>query len=162
MPGGDSALKKKIEDEFPEQGPDVKKLVETLIKSFLKSDSNYGAITDIKTDVNHIYRLVRNYVNSKKLDIYALKLEDRILLSRTNIGFEEIYEVIKRHSQLQTKMNMTEIWDDAENKILHLIIVPLRKHLPIEYQTEKEKAKMMAVLINDLAIEQNQADLNRL
>ncbi|MEM2110722.1 MAG: hypothetical protein QXX08_02465 [Candidatus Bathyarchaeia archaeon] len=138
-----STLKKiEVEGEFPEQNQSVKKLVETLIKSFLKSDSDYGAIADINTDVNQVYQIVRNYVNEEKLDVYALKLEDRILLSKTNIGFEAIYEIVKSHSHLQQKKNMIEIWDDAENKILHLIIFPLRKHFPIEYSTEKEKEKL--------------------
>jgi hypothetical protein len=133
----------RVGNRLPEQNQNVKKLVETLIKSFLKSDSDYGAIAEIDTDVNQVYEIVRNYVNDEKLDVYALKLEDKILLSKTNIGFEAIYEVIKSHSYLQQKSNMIEIWDDVENKILHLIIFPVRKHFPIEYSTEKEKTKMI-------------------
>jgi len=142
-PKGDSSLKKKVEGDFPEQSLNVGKLIKTLMKSFLKSDSDYGVITDIKTDINRIYDMTRNYIEEEKLDIYALKLGDRILLSRTNVDFKEIYEVIQKHSELQIKKDMIEIWDDAENRILHLIVVPVRKHFPIEYSTTKEKTKMI-------------------
>jgi hypothetical protein len=140
---GNSSLKKKIESEFSEQSINVGKLVKTLIKSFLRSDSNYGAITDIKSDINYIYEMAVSYIDEEKLDVYALKLEDRILLSKTNVDFEDIYEVMKGHSELQIKKDMIEIWDDPENRILHLIVVPVRKHFPIEYSTIKEKAKMV-------------------
>ncbi len=147
-PNEDSALKKKIVGEFPEQKPGVEKLVKTLVTSFLKSDSDYGAITDIKADINHIYSLVRDYVSGENLDVYALKLDDRILLSRTNIGFEEIYEVVKGHSVLQLKKNMIEVWDDGANRIIHLIILPLRKHFPIEYSDEKERERIIERFIS--------------
>jgi hypothetical protein len=139
----DSALRKKVEGEFPENAVNVGKLVKTLIRSFLKSDSNYGAITDIKTDVDSIYGMVRDVIDEEKLDVYALKLDDRVLLSRTGVDFEGIYEVIKGHSELQIKKDMIEIWDDEKNRILHLIVVPVRKHFPIEYSSVKEKAKMI-------------------
>jgi hypothetical protein len=50
---------------------------------------------------------------------------------------------MKGHSELQIKKDMIEIWDDPENRILHLIVVPVRKHFPIEYSTIKERAKMV-------------------
>ena len=140
---GDSTLRKKVEGEFPEQTVNVGKLVKTLIKSFLKSDSNYCAITDIRTDVNRIYGLVQSIIDEEKVDVYALKLDDRVLLSRTGTDFDAVYEVVKAHSELQIKKDMIEIWDDAKNQILHLIIVPVRKHFPIEYSTAKEKIKMI-------------------
>jgi len=140
---GDSTLRKKVEGEFPEQTVNVGKLVKTLIKSFLKSDSNYGAITDIKTDVDRIYGIVQSIIDEEKVDVYALKLDDRVLLSRTGTDFDAVYEVVKGHSELQIKKDMIEIWDDAKNKILHLIVVPVRKHFPIEYSTPKEKSKMI-------------------
>jgi len=140
---GDSTLKKKVEEEFPEDAINVSKLVKTLIKSFLKSDSDYGAITDIKTDINHIYGMVRDVIDEEKVDIYALKLDDRVLLSKTGVDFERIYEVIKGRSELEIKKDMIEIWDDVKNRILHLIVVPVRKHFPIEYSTSKEKEKMI-------------------
>ncbi len=140
---GDSTLKKKVEGEFPEDEVSVSKLVKTLIKSFLKSDSDYGAITDIKTDIDHIYGMVRDVIDEEKVDVYALKLDDRVLLSKTGADFEAIYEVIKGRSELEIKKDMIEIWDDAMNRILHLIVVPVRKHFPIEYSTSKEKEKMI-------------------
>jgi len=140
---GDSTLKKKVEGEFPEDEVSVSKLVKTLIKSFLKSDSDYGAITDIKTDIDHIYGMVCDVIDEEKVDVYALKLEDRVLLSKTGADFEAIYEVIKSRSELEIKKDMIEIWDDARNRILHLIIVPVRKHFPIEYSTSKEKEKII-------------------
>ncbi|MBS7656334.1 MAG: hypothetical protein QXI71_01650 [Candidatus Bathyarchaeia archaeon] len=140
---GNSSLKKKIEGEFPEQTMDVSNLVRTLVKSFLRSDSNYGAITDIKTDMNYIYDLVVRFIQVENMDIYALKLEDRILLSRTGPNFDELYSVIKARSTLQIKKDMIEIWDDATNKILHLIIVPVKKHFPIEYANTREKARII-------------------
>jgi hypothetical protein len=140
---GNSSLKKKVENEFSEQSINVGKLVKTLIKSFLRSDSNYGAITDIKSDINHIYEMAVSYIDEEKLDVYVLKLEDRILLSKTGADFDDVYEVMKGHSELQIKKDMIELWDDPENKILHLIVVPVRKHFPIEYSTVKEKDKMV-------------------
>ncbi|MBS7615078.1 hypothetical protein KEJ18_05040 [Candidatus Bathyarchaeota archaeon] len=140
---GNSSLKKKIEGEFPEQTMDVSNLVRTLVKSFLRSDSNYGAITDIKTDMNYIYDLVVRFIQVENMDIYALKLEDRILLSRTGPDFDNLFKVIKTRSTLQIKKDMIEIWDDAYNKILHLIIVPVKKHFPIEYANTREKARII-------------------
>jgi hypothetical protein len=139
----DSSLKKKVEGEFTEQTMDVSNLVRTLIKSFLRSDSNYGAITDIKSDINHIYDLTVRYIEGEKMNVCALKLEDRILLSRTGADFDDIYGVLKARSELEIKKDMIEIWDDTANRILHLIIVPVRKHFPIEYSNSKEKAKII-------------------
>ncbi len=139
----DSGLRKRVERDFPEDGMNVSHLVKTLIKSFLKSESNYGAITDIETDMNSIYELVSNYINRERLDVYALRLEDRILLSKTGARFEKVYDVIKERSQLQIKKDMIEIWDDPQSRILHLIIVPVRKHFPLEYSTNRQKANMI-------------------
>ena len=140
---GDSSLKKKVEGEFSEQTVDVSNLVRTLVKSFLRSDSNYGAITDVKSDINRIYELIVQYIGAEKMDVYALKLDDRILLSRTSADFDNLYEVIKTRSELQIKKDMIEIWDDAANRILHLIVVPVKKHFPIEYLNDREKAKIV-------------------
>jgi hypothetical protein len=139
----DSPLKKKVKGEFSEQTMDVSNLVKTLVKSFLRSDSNYGAITDIKSDINYIYDLVVKYIEGEKMDVCAVKLEDRILLSRTGADFDDIYEVLKARSELQIKKDMIEIWDDAANRILHLIVVPVKKHFPIEYSNAREKAKII-------------------
>jgi hypothetical protein len=38
---------------------------------------------------------------------------------------------------------MIEIWDDAENKILHLLVIPVRKHFPIKYTSPKKKIEMI-------------------
>jgi len=145
-PEGKSALRKKIAGEFSEENLGIRKLIETLIKSFLRTDSNYGMITDIKSDINALYNCIRDYITREKLDIYALKFGNQILLSRTNFGFDEIYEVIRMNSILQLKKNMLELWDDEKNKILHLIIAPLKKHFPIEYSNEREKLKIMKTL----------------
>jgi len=142
-PEGDPGLGKKVEGDFPGSTLNVAELVKTLMKSFMKSESNYGAITDIETDMNSIYDVVRNYINREELDIYALRLGDRILLSKTDAAFENLYEVIRGRSQLQIKKDMIEIWDDADNRILHLIIVPVRKHFPLDYSTDKQKTNMI-------------------
>ena len=47
-----SSLKKKGEGEFSERTINVGKLVKTLMMSFLRSKSDYGSITDIKSDVD--------------------------------------------------------------------------------------------------------------
>ncbi|HIE18458.1 TPA: hypothetical protein EYP75_01895 [Candidatus Bathyarchaeota archaeon] len=135
----DSSLREEIEGEFEEQKEGVEKLIETLMESFLRSSSDYGAIADIETDIDPIYLLVKEYIEEKKMDVYALKIDDRILLSRTNEGFDDLYEVIKQHSELQIKKDMIEIWDDAKNKILHLLVIPVRKHFPIKYKSPKQK-----------------------
>jgi len=135
----DSSLREEIEEEFEEQKIGIKKLIETLMESFLRSSSDYGAIADIETDIDQIYLLIKKYIEEKKMDVYALRIDDRILLSRTNEGFDDLYEVIKRHSELQIKKDMIEIWDDANNKILHLLVIPVRKHFPIRYTSPKQK-----------------------
>ena len=142
-PDGDPGLGKKVEADFPEQTLNVGELVRTLMKSFLKSDSNYGAITDIETDLDSIYNMVAEYIDAEKLNVYALRFGDRILLSKTDVGFDDLYEVIKKRSQLQIKKDMIEIWDDPGSRILHLIIVPVRKHFPLDYSTNKQKATMI-------------------
>ena len=114
---GNSGLKKKIEKEVPEEEQNVKELVKTLIESFLKSDSNYGVITEIKTDLEYINNLVRDYIEREKLDVYTIKLENRILLTKTGEDFEKMYKIIKEKSLLQIRKNIIEIWDDAENQI---------------------------------------------
>jgi hypothetical protein len=134
-----STLKKKVETEVFEEETNVFKLVETLITSFLKSDSNYGALTDLKVDIDRIYNLVKNHISNEKLDIYALKLDDRILLSKTNLDFENLCKVIKEKSHLLIGENMIEIWEDNKNRIIHLLIIPFRKHFPIEYINDLEK-----------------------
>jgi len=138
-----SSLREEIEGEFEEQRIGIEKLIETLMESFLRSSSDYGAIADIETDIDQIYLLVKKHIEKKKLDVYALKIDDRILLSKTNASFDDLYEVIKRHSELQIKKDMIEIWDDAENKILHLIVIPVRKHFPIRYTSPKQKIGMI-------------------
>lgn len=145
-----SSLKKKVESEFIEEGANLTKLVKTLIRSFLRADSDYGAIADIKTDANYIYKLVKNYIAKEGLDIYALKLGNRILMSKTNLGFDKLYEVIRGRSRLEAKKDNVEIWDDSENRILHFIIIPLRKHFPIEYKAD-EREKIIGILLKKYA-----------
>jgi len=135
----DSSLREEIEGEFEEHKIGIEKLIETLMESFLRSSSDYGAIANIKTDIDQIYLLIKKYIEERKMDVYALRINDRILLSRTNEGFEDLYEVIKQHSELQIKKDMIEIWDDANNKILHLLVIPVRKHFPIKYTSSKQK-----------------------
>jgi len=143
MSNDDSSLRERIEEEFEEQKVGIEKLIEMLIESFCRSDSDYGAIADVESDIDQVYFMVKKYIEEKKMDIYALKINDRILLSRTKEGFEDLYEVIKRHSELQIKKDMIEIWDDANNKILHLLVMPVRKHFPIKYRTQKQKIEMI-------------------
>lgn len=146
-----SSLRKRVEGEFSEEETGITKLIDTLMRSFLRANSDYGAIADIKTDINYIYGLVKNYISEERLDVYALKLEDRILMSKTNVGFDELYEVVRERSNLKEKSGMVEIWDDQENKILHFLIIPLRRHFPIEYSTETEKEKIINMLLKEYA-----------
>jgi len=139
----DSSLREEIEGEFEEQKIGIDKLIETLLESFLRSNSDYGAIADIETDIDQIYLLVKKHIEEKKLDVYALKIDNRILLSKTEERFDDLYEVIKQHSELQIKKDMIEIWDDANNKILHLIVMPVRKHFPIKYTSPKQKINLI-------------------
>jgi len=139
----DSSLREEIEGEFEEQKIGIDKLIETLLESFLRSNSDYGAIADIETDIDQIYLLVKKHIEKKKLDVYALKIDNRILLSKTEERFDDLYEVIKQHSELQIKKDMIEIWDDANNKILHLIVMPVRKHFPIKYTSPKQKINLI-------------------
>ncbi|MCX8170953.1 MAG: hypothetical protein N3E47_03125 [Candidatus Bathyarchaeota archaeon] len=141
-------LRKKVEEEFVEEGVGASKLIEMLVKSFLRAGSDYGAITDIKTDVDNIYMLVKSYISEKRLDIYVLKIGDRILMSKTNENFDRIYEVIKERSSLEIKRGIIEIWDDSENGLLHFLIIPLRKHFPIEYATDSDKEKTIKALLD--------------
>lgn len=140
---GNSPLKRKTEGEFLEHTVNVSKLIKTLILSFLRSDSDYGLITDIKSDLDQIYDTIIDYLSKEKLDVYALKLDKRILLSKTGRDFENIYEVIKIKAQLQIKKDMIEIWDDTDNKILHLVVVPVRKHFPLDYSSNKQRSQLI-------------------
>ncbi|RJS85831.1 hypothetical protein CW706_00010 [Candidatus Bathyarchaeota archaeon] len=139
----DSPLKEKVEEEFEEKDGNLNKLVETLMESFLRSNSNYGAITDIETDINRIYDLVRKCIKKRRMKVYALKIDDRILLSKTNEEFSDLYEVIKECSDLQIKKDMIEIWDDAKNRILHLLITPVRKHFPLRYKNSRQRLEII-------------------
>jgi len=139
----DSSLREKVEGEFEERKTGVIELIKTLMESFLRSNSNYGAITDIQTDINRIYLLVKRYIEEKKLNVYALRIGDRILLSRTDETFDDLYKVIRQHSKLQVKRDVIEIWDDSDNKILHLLILPVRKHFPIKYTSSRQKTQII-------------------
>lgn len=145
-----SSLRKKVEEDIAEE-EGAHKLIETLIKSFLRADSDYGAITEIRTDIDYIYKIIKNYISKENLDVYALKIGNIIFLSKTNVGFDEIYEVIKERSHLEAKKGIIEIWNDLENGILHFLIIPLRKHFPIEYTTDKEKERIVKMLIDKYA-----------
>jgi len=138
-----SSLREEIEGEFEEQKIGIEKLIETIMESFLMSSSDYGAIADVETDIDQIYLMVKKHIEKNKLDVYALKIDDRILLSKTNQGFDDLYEVIKRHSELQIKKDMIEMWDDVNNKILHLLVIPVRKHFPIKYSSPKQKMEII-------------------
>lgn len=140
---GNPSSKKNVEGEISEQNINMINLVKTMLKNFLTSDGNYGAITDVKADTNSIYTTMMDYVNKEKLDVYVLKLEDHILLSKTNVCFEELYKAIKKQSELEIKKEIIEIWNDTNNKILHLIILPVRKHFPIEYSTTTQKTELI-------------------
>ena len=70
---GNSSLREEVEGEFEEQKVSIEKLVETLIESFLRSSSDYGAIADIKTNIDQIYLLVRKHIEKKKLDLIREK-----------------------------------------------------------------------------------------
>lgn len=142
------SLRKRIEGEF-EEGAGVNKLIETLLRSFLKSESNYGLITDIKTDVNYVFKLVRETISEKELDIYALKIRDEIYLSKTVEHFNELYKVIRERSQLKVKKGIIEIWDDDKSKILHFLVPSLRRHLPIEYESNREKKEIVETLLEE-------------
>ncbi|MEM2341970.1 MAG: hypothetical protein QXX94_00765 [Candidatus Bathyarchaeia archaeon] len=144
-----SSLRKRVEEDLAEEDESAHKLIETLVKSFLRADSDYGAITEIRTDINYIYKIIKNYISKENLDVYALKIGNVILLSKTNVGFDEIYEVIRERSHLEVKKGIIEIWDDLENGILHFLIIPLRKHFPIEYATDEEKEKTVKILIDE-------------
>lgn len=149
MPPQEGSLKKKTEGEFVEDEKNISKLIEVLIKSFLRTDSDYGAITDIKTDINNVYRILRDYIVEEKLDICTLKLNDHILMSKTSAGFEDIYTIIKENSQLKIKKDTIEIWDDSKNKIIHFLIMPLRKHFPIEYETDQDRERIIDILLRE-------------
>lgn len=142
------SLKKRIEGEFKEDFA-INKLIETLIKSFLRSESDYGAITDIKADVDHVFRLVREYISRSELDICALKVKDSIFMSKTNVHFDEIYRVIRERSQLMVRRGIVEIWDDQNNRILHFLIMPLRKHFPIDYESIDEREEIEEILLKE-------------
>jgi len=138
-----SSLREEVEGEFEERKIGIEKLIETLLESFLRSHSNYGAIADIETDIDQVYFLVKKCIEKKKIDVYALKIDNRILLSKTNEEFDDLYKVIKRCSELQIKKDMIEIWDDADNKILHILVMPVRKHFPIEYANSKQRIEII-------------------
>ena len=140
---GNSYCKKNVEEKIPEHNRNMSNLIKTMLRNFLASDESYGVITDMKADTNSIYTAIMDYVNKENLDVYVLKLEDRVLLSKDNPLFEEVYNAIKKQSELEIKKDIIEIWNDHNNKILHLIIIPVRKHFPIEYSTTTQKTELI-------------------
>jgi hypothetical protein len=145
-PKGNLSSRKKGEVEYREQT--IRGMVKTLLENFMRSDVNYGTITETKADVKDVYKVLMDYVNREKLDVYMLKLEDRILLSKTNVRFEELYETVRKKSKLETKKDITEIWNDADNQILHLFVIPIRKHFPIEYSNTTHKTDLVNKILS--------------
>ncbi|MBS7640269.1 MAG: hypothetical protein QXJ19_06500 [Candidatus Bathyarchaeia archaeon] len=140
------SLRKKVEEEF-EESIGINKLIDTLLKSFLKSDSAYGLITDIKADIDDVFRMVKEAISGKGLDIYALKIRNEIYLSKAIEQFNKLYEVVRKRSLLRAKKGLMEIWDDCESRILHFLIPSLRRHLPIEYKDDHEKKEIIEALL---------------
>lgn len=140
------SLRREVEGEF-EEGANIDRLVETLLASFLKSKSNYGLITDIKTDVDNVFRVVRDIISRKMLDIYALKVKNEIYLSKTIERFNKLYDTIRDKSSLKAKRDLVEIWDDNENKILHFLVPSLKRHFPIEYEDDREREEIIKALL---------------
>lgn len=139
-------ISSKKKGETKQQENAMSSMVKALIEIFVRSDENYGAITNMKADINSVHRLLMDYVNREKLDVYMLKLEDRILLSKTNMCFEKLYKTIRRQSNLEVKKDVMEIWDNAYDKILHLFVIPTRKHFIMKYSTIAQKK----ILINQI------------
>jgi len=139
----DKGLLEKVEVEISEQNMGKKEIIAVLIEKFLKSDSSNGEITDIEGDVQSVYDLTRDYICERKLDVCALRFRDKILLSKTDFEFEDIQKAVQMYSTLIAKRDITELWDDCKNKILHLLIMPLRKHFPIGYSDEKDKLEII-------------------
>lgn len=139
-------MRREVEGEF-EEGANIDRLVETLLASFLKSKSNYGLITDIKTDVDNVFRVVRDIISRKMLDIYALKVKNEIYLSKTIERFNKLYDTIRDKSSLKAKRDLVEIWDDNENKILHFLVPSLKRHFPIEYEDDREREEIIKALL---------------
>lgn len=140
------SLKRRVEEEV-EESTCVNNLIETLLRSFLKSSSDYGLITDIKSNVNYVFNLIREKIAEKDLNIYALKVRGEIYLSKAIEHFNELYEVIRGRSQLIVKKDIIEIWDDCDSRILHFLIPSLRRHLPIEYEDERERKEIIDDLL---------------
>lgn len=139
------SLKRRVEGELKEDLA-MSELIKILIKSFLRSESDYGAVIDIKADVDYVFSLIREYISREDLDICALKIKDSIFMSKTGARFDEIYEVIRERSRLVAKRGVIEIWDDQDNKILHFLVIPLRKHFPFDYESDGEREEMEALL----------------
>ncbi|MEM2320924.1 MAG: hypothetical protein QXS79_03460 [Candidatus Bathyarchaeia archaeon] len=139
-------MKKKVEGEF-EESTSVDKLVETLLRSFLKSESNYGLITDIRTDVGYVFRIAKELISEKGFDIYVLRVKNEIYLAKAVERFDDLYDVIKERSLLRAKKGLIEIWDDDESRILHFLVPSLRRHLPIEYENENERERIIETLL---------------
>jgi len=142
----DRGLIEKAEAEISEQNIDGKEAIAVLINKFLKSDSRYGEITNIEEGVQSVYNLTRDYICEKKLDVCALRCRDKILLSRTDLEFEDVQKAVQMYSTLIAKRDIIELWGDSQNKILHLLILPLRKHFPIGYRDEKDKLEIIEEL----------------
>jgi len=139
----EKGLLEKVEADISEHDQDKREVIAVLISKFLKSESCYGEITNIEGDVQSVYDLTRNYLCERKLDVCALRFGDKILLSRTSFEFEDVQKVVQMHSVLIAKRDIIELWDDSQNRILHLLILPLRKHFPISYTDEKDKLEII-------------------
>lgn len=144
------SLRRKVEGEFKED-TNINDLIETLLKSFLRSGSNYGLITDIETDVGHVFRIVQNLISEKNLNISALRIRDEIYLSKAVDHFDELYEVIRGRASLKAKKGLMEVWDDDESRILHFLVPSLRRHFPIEYEDDGEREEIIKSFLSSCA-----------
>jgi len=143
----DKGLVGKVEAEISGENRDKKEVIAVLIGKFLKSDSCYGEITSIEGDVQLVYNLTRDYICERNLDVCALRFGGKILLSRTDLEFEDAQKAVQMYSTLIVKRDVIELWDDCQNKILHFLILPLRKHFPIGYSDEKDKLEIIEGLL---------------
>lgn len=118
-----------------------------LLEEFVKSKADYGEIDEMGVDTVKVYDFIQEHILRKDLPISALKVKNKILLSKNIINFGQIYELIKSFCELTINDKMVEIWQDKENNLLNVVYPSIQRHFPIKYDSEIDKLdKIEAVL----------------
>jgi len=117
----------------------IRKEIKDIIEEFITSKVNYSEVSITKENVMEVYNSIKEYILKNDLPFSVLRCQNKIFLSLNKIEFEQLYEVIKRFSTLSLEKGVLEIWEDKENKLLHVVFPSVRRHFIVRYLDEEDK-----------------------